>query len=377
MNSESPVVSICIVTFGALARVQAAIEAVRSHTSMPYQLVVFDNGSTDVTREWLRENLTVAQYIESPTNSGFSGGNNLAVNHATAPFVCLLNSDTVVPPLWIEPLIAAFDHDPNLGIAVPMLLNENGSVQEAGCHTDADGRAEPMYYGVESNDEHIQTPRSVVYGSAACWVLRTSTYREFGGLDCGYGLAYYEDVDFASKLRARGLRIQYVPGSKVVHAQGASSNPDDAVRLRDAQQRRFAQKHATNLAHHSNIYDLDQEPHRFAAARDVDCATRTLHVLPTASALNALYNKISTSVPFSSGHHTLCNVTPQGISLVSRRADVSIRADRAESVITDHLFHFSMIRASQDWLHDQSALLTETQPQSEWSSELPSDLASL
>ena len=368
MKRSAPIVSICMVTFGALESVRAAIESVRKHTTMPYQLVVVDNGSTDGTREWLRTQLAEDEYIESPMNTGFSGGNNLAVNSATAPFVCLLNSDTIVPQNWLEPLVAAFAHDPGLGIAVPLLLNRDGTVQEAGCSTDATGRAEPMFYGAASTSDRVSTPRSIAYGSAACWLLRTAMYRELGGLDCGYGLVYYEDVDFAFALRARGLRVQLVPAVHVVHAQGASSNPDAAVRLRDIQQKRFANRHATDLAHHSHIYDLDNEPHRFAAARDVDCATRTLYVLGTAEEVRSVYDQIRATVPFASGHHSLCTTTAQALPFVSQRADIVVYSNGVHQCLDQHLFHFSEVRASRDWLDHNTALLQVTQPQAETSS---------
>ena len=367
MNPEAPLVSVCMVTFGAFERVRAAIESVRRHTTVPYQLIVVDNGSTDGTRDWLRHHLTDHEYIESATNSGFSGGNNLAVNRAIAPFVCLLNSDTIVPAHWLEPLVEAFADDPDLGIAIPLLLNSDGSVQEAGCNTDSDGRAEPLFYGVDSDHEQLRSPRSIAYGSAACWLLRTATYRRFGGLDCGYGLAYYEDVDFAFTLRAHRLRIQFVPDVKVVHAQGASSDPKSAEALRDAQQYRFARRHATDLAHHSHIYDLDNEPHRFAAARDVDCAVRTLHIFKTVDETTAKYQSISDAPPFASGHHTLCTEDSQTPSLVSHRADIDIQAAGAARVVEEQIFHFSEIVAHQSWLDANRALIQATQPQSDTS----------
>ena len=69
--------------------------------------------------------------IEVDENLGFSGGNNLGAHHATGELLCFLNPDVVVGPGWLEPLVASLD-DPTVGIAAPVLVNVDGSLQEAG-----------------------------------------------------------------------------------------------------------------------------------------------------------------------------------------------------------------------------------------------------
>ncbi len=375
--AATPKISICIVTFGALEWVQRAIAAVRDHTSVDYELIVVDNGSPDGTRAWLREHLSPDEYIESPCNTGFAGGNNLAVNQARAPFLCLLNSDAIVPVGWAEPLLEALERNPDLGIAVPMLTNADGSVQEVGCNVDADGYTWPLFLGASPFASVLQSPRTVTYGSAACWVLRTTTYRRLGGLDCGFGRAYYEDVDFAFTVQEHGMEIQCIPGVRVMHAQGASSSDRVAAeQLREAQRHRFVGRHATELAHHSHVFDLEREPHRYFATRDANRAWRTLEVFDAAADLHARVEAIETEIPRPDHQWTLI-CTPDDDHRVSTEPRGSAHVEILHHtdtvvVLQDRLFHFSEIVAPRAWLTTHHDTITANQPQARIE-EMPSD----
>ncbi len=341
-TSETPQITICMVTFGALRWVRESIEALRAHTTIPHQLVVVDNGSNDGTLDWLRANLHAGELIENPINSGFSGGNNLAVNAAIAPLLCLLNSDAIVGPSWLEPLIAALENDPTAGIAVPILLNLDGSVQEAGCNIDSDGRAEPMFAGRKLEDLNRSTQRTVPYGSAACWVLRTATYRDLGGFDCGYGKAFYEDVDFAFALAEAGFRTTLVPAVAIVHAQGASAGDRTrAESLRSTQQTRFVRRHQSQLATRWHIYDLEREPHRFHAARDIGATQRTLVV--------------------DLEHNTLTSTTEGTSEGISEGAIAPY--EQIRQFLRDRLFMFTTVRAPGSWCDAHAPLIAKYQPQ--------------
>ena len=57
-----------------------------------------------------------------------------AAMHARGEYLCLLNSDAVVPENWLEPLLARFD-DPRVGAVVPLYVFPDGSLQEANRET--------------------------------------------------------------------------------------------------------------------------------------------------------------------------------------------------------------------------------------------------
>jgi GT2 family glycosyltransferase len=89
-----------------------------------FDAIVVDNASSDGSRELLARDFPWVRVIASPTNRGFAGGNNLALDEVTTPYAVLLNNDATPEPGWLRNLLAAFDepggHD--VGIACGKIL---------------------------------------------------------------------------------------------------------------------------------------------------------------------------------------------------------------------------------------------------------------
>src|SRR5439155_1256166 len=84
------------------------------------RVLLVDNGSTDGSVEHVRICYPEVGIIENGKNLGFAEGNNRGLTRALAcgaDYVLLLNNDTVVDPGFIEPLLEAFDKDPQVGFA--------------------------------------------------------------------------------------------------------------------------------------------------------------------------------------------------------------------------------------------------------------------
>lgn len=276
--NDCPRVSVLMVTYGARDWVEASIAALASNTEPVYELIVVDNGSDDGTREFLRDAVEGAILHEADTNLGFGAGNNLAELHARGEFLCLLNSDAIVPTGWLAPLLARFD-DPRVAAVTPLYVYPDGRVQEAGAIVESDGRAVALGVGGDPESLAWRWRRSISYGSAACMLVRRLCFEAVGGFDPAYGLAYYEDVDFAFRLRARGWRVVLEPAVRVVHAQGGSSSEhSEAVAARDANQALFRSRWEHELWYRPVIFGQPQ-PHRAAAARDIDAVDRVLLVV--------------------------------------------------------------------------------------------------
>ena len=219
-------------------------------------------------------------------------------------------------------------------------------------------------FGIRADPDDVEWswPRRVTYGSAACWMVRTAAFHAIGGLDAGYGLGYYEDADFAFELDRRRLRIDLVPGVRVVHAQGASS-PSSAIATerRDANRARFVARQRSLLEHRWHTLDLPNEPHRYYAARDVDIAYRVLLVLD-ALPIDGLpewetpNSRLTVALPAERLEHDTAAVRQL------RDRGVEVVGD-AEQALRDRMFLLDEVIAPAAWLNDRSALLTEWQPQ--------------
>jgi GT2 family glycosyltransferase len=365
---ERPLVSVLMVTYGARAWVERALEALIEHTPPIYELVVVDNGSTDGTREYLRDSIDGARVYESPYNLGFGVGNNLAAMHARGDFLCLLNSDAIVSENWLEPLVQRFD-DPRVGAVVPLYLFPDGTLQEAGAVVEADGRVVALGVRDDPATAEWSFARTVSYGSAACMLMRRHVFQALGGFDPAYGTAYYEDVDLAFRLQALGLQVVVEPAVQVVHAQGASSPTHaDATARRDANQARFRERWNALLRHRPNMFGAP-EPHHFFGARDIEVVDRFLVIAPVLPARGdplgrcartiaaALDGGIVTVATFrDSGDQTLRD------ELLSAGIEVVVVEDW-DSWLERRRFHYSAVICEPATRTRLAGALAATQPQ--------------
>jgi GT2 family glycosyltransferase len=363
-----PRVSVLMVTYGARVWVERALRALVDHTPPVYELIIVDNGSTDGTRGYLRDSIEGALVIESPRNLGFGLGNNLAAMHARGEFLCLLNSDAIVPANWLEPLLERFD-DPRVGAVVPLYVFPDGTLQEAGSVVEADGRVVALGVRGDSDDPSWRFARTITYGSAACMLVRRSVFQALGGFDPEYGTAYYEDVDLAFRLTTMDLRVVIEPAVRIVHAQGASSpTPADAATRRDANQSRFRTRWAPMLGHRPQMFGAPR-PHRFYAARDVEAVDRILLLSPELPGVqDELFHTARTlAVALDQGLVTIATLRDTG----DRSAVDQLLAAGVEVAVVDHgdawlnarCFHFAAVLAARPELDALAGALRATQPQ--------------
>jgi GT2 family glycosyltransferase len=273
-----PLVSVVVVTYGQGELVLGALRALVRRTPPCYELVLVDNASPDGTGELLAEQVHGARLVRAAENLGFGTGANLGALASRGRYLCFLNSDAFVERGWLEPLADALEADPRLGAAVPMILNTDGSLQEAGSVVRGDGATQAVGFGDDPCRFQYRYPRLVDYGSGACLCVRRSAFSAAGGFDPVYGKGYYEDVDLCLRLALMGLPTRYVPASRVRHVRGASSAPADLLRLRDANAAVFAARWRDELRWRPPLARLVSHPHRVAALRDAHSVDRVLVV---------------------------------------------------------------------------------------------------
>lgn len=274
--SADPLVSIVIVTYGTGPIALETLDAVALHTTIPHEVIVVDclptNPSTR-TSVLLGDRADIRLFAVDD-NLGFAGGNEYGVEQARGDHLCFLNPDVIVGPGWLEPLIAALD-DPAVGIAAPVFLNDDGSLQEAGQLIFSDTFTAPIAgQDVLPGDRTQIFSRDVDYASAACWVVRRSDHHAIGGFDRHYHPAYFEDADYALRMEASGRRTRLVADVPVVHHRGQGSGTRDAA-VGQVTHARFKRRWAEQLADRPARPATDAEA---IAARDRLASRTTLFV---------------------------------------------------------------------------------------------------
>jgi GT2 family glycosyltransferase len=365
-RAERPRVSIVIVTFGAWALARRALEALRDRTPVPFEVVVVDNPTPEDVAGRLREEVEGVEVIENDQNEGFGPAANRGAERARGALVLFLNSDTVVQEGWIEPLIDALEELPGAGAAVPMLLNEDGTVQEAGGLLFREGWTLMYGFGKDPADPSIRFRRRIDYGSAACLLLRRSEFLDLGGFDPAFVPAYCEDVDLQLRLRRLGRDVVYEPRSRVVHIRFGSSGLDEGVAARLVRRNTalIRERWPDILARRPALVEVPEHAHRVFAARDAEALERILVIgeSPPPKILEALLRR------HPGGRLTLVATAPmteeEREPLLLDGIEAVGPLDDPEPWFRERLFHYTAILAVDGSVEEGLAeQLAQTQPE--------------
>jgi GT2 family glycosyltransferase/glycosyltransferase involved in cell wall biosynthesis len=273
---DEPLVSVVMVTYGNWPLVRRSLDALLERTEAVYEVIVVDSASPDETAQRLTEEVEGANVVLSVENIGFGGGSNLGAEKARGRYVCFLNSDAIVEPGWLDPLLDVLEEDETAGAVVPMLLNPDGSIQEAGSVIDSIGWTLALGRGQSASDFAHRFRREIDYGSAACLLISRESFWQVDGFEAAYGIGYFEDVDLSFKLKERGLRTIYEPRSRVVHELHGSGTSIQARRRMEANRGVFYERWAERLSRRPTLVELQTNPGQLVAARDAEVLDRIL-----------------------------------------------------------------------------------------------------
>ncbi len=180
------------------------------------ELVVVDNDSGDGSAAKIREAVPAATVVEAGSNTGFAGGCNLGVAHATGEYVAFLNNDARPDRDWVSAAVAAFQSDATIGSVASKVLDWDGNLVD---YVDGSLTWFGMGYKreVEKPDTgEWDTAKDVLFGTGAALFVRADLYRDVGGFDERFFM-FYEDVDLGWRLNLLGHRVRYVPQSLAFH----------------------------------------------------------------------------------------------------------------------------------------------------------------
>lgn len=179
------------------------------------RLVVVNDGSDARTTEWLRGKKGFV-LVENEKNLGFVKSANRGLLFSDAPWVCLLNSDTLMTPGALERMIARCERDERIGLCCPLSNNAvNLSVKI------------PPGEDVFSFAERVARTSPALYPDAVtavgfCLLVKRELIRSVGVFDETFGRGYGEETDLHYRARAAGWRSVVADDTFVYHRQGAS-----------------------------------------------------------------------------------------------------------------------------------------------------------
>ena len=192
-------------------------------STIPINVVVIDNGSSDGTPETIRQKYPQVEIIETLRNLGFGRANNLGIKKAFesgADHIFLLNQDAWVEPDTIEKLAKAAELFPEYGIVSPVHLNDSGSAFDYGflnylCRNGTRNYLSDFYLKPRDKLAEIY---QLDFVNAAFWLLPRKTIETVGGFN-PFFVHYGEDRDYVNRCNYFDLKVGFVPFARAYHAR--------------------------------------------------------------------------------------------------------------------------------------------------------------
>jgi GT2 family glycosyltransferase len=221
---EWPLVSILIVNYNGAEVLRDCLTSLRQVTYPRLEVVVVENGSTDNSKEVLAQHPAIL-VLQSDRNRGFAGGNNFGLPACNGQFVLLLNSDTIVTPGFLEPLVEYLRDHPQVGIVQgKMILSRHGNVLDV-CGSFLTRFGFLYHYGYYKQDtQKYDRSYPVFSAKGACLLFRRELVTAVGGYLFNEDFfCYYEETDFCHRAWLTGHEAHFVHTSTIQHLQGATS----------------------------------------------------------------------------------------------------------------------------------------------------------
>jgi GT2 family glycosyltransferase len=206
-------------------------------------------------------------------NLGFTGSVNRALAQVKQGDVIILNSDTIVPPGFIDRLVTASQSSPKIGTVTP--LSNNGEFTSFPIPNTANplGLREDIeridaFAAKLNSDRVIDIPSGIGF----CLFVTRACLDSVGVLSDDFGAGYLEDADFCLRARERGFRNVCAPSIYVGHAGSKS----------------FGQEKRSLVVHNLSILERRYPSHRpecgaFIVADPLKTARQAIERVATAS----------------------------------------------------------------------------------------------
>lgn len=197
-------------------------KCLRSLTGEPARVIVVDNGSTDGSRELVRERFPEAALVCLDRNYGFCRAVNEGIAASKTTYVILLNNDTEVEPGFVRALEQPLERHPEVfsGAAQIRNMRDPDRIDDAGDYYCALGWAFAL--GKDRPKAAYQRARGIFAACGAAAIYRRKIFAEIGCMDENH-FAYLEDIDLGYRARINGYHNLYIPQAVVYHAGSAVS----------------------------------------------------------------------------------------------------------------------------------------------------------
>ncbi|GEM_PF-122795 len=191
------------------------------------EVIVLDNGRIDPCKEKIMEFLPKIKYLANENNEGFSKGYNKTIKYSLGKYYLMLNSDIEVLEQGLSELIKVEDEFRGEAVLGGKLVFPDGSNQDSAFHLPTITGAFKEYFLARKGSYFMFMPSggkpAAVEGLVmACLLIPSKVLNKVGLLDEGTFI-FFEDIEYARRLKKFKIPVYLVPTAKFIHFHGGST----------------------------------------------------------------------------------------------------------------------------------------------------------
>ncbi|MBI4768126.1 MAG: glycosyltransferase family 2 protein [Deltaproteobacteria bacterium] len=203
-----------------------------------FEVWLVDNASTDGSLTAVDGRFPKVRLIRNSRNLGFAAANNQALGQIKGRYALLVNTDVVITKGSVQALFRFMEDTVEAGMACGQLLNLDGTKQNSIANLPSPALLLtnetllrilfPKAY--PSKLRRYESPIEVESCIGACLMVRKTAMDAVGLLDERF-FFYFEETDWACRMRKAGWKVFFVPAARFFHAQGQSVGHEAQSRL--------------------------------------------------------------------------------------------------------------------------------------------------
>lgn len=231
----APLVSIIIANKDQKATLENCINSIYEKTTYSnFEIIIVENNSAEEETfayykalEEKHKNLSVVYWKDK---FNYSAINNFGFEYAKGEHILLLNNDVeIISENWIDEMLM-FAQRQDVGAVGAMLYYPDDTIQHAGVIVGLGGVAGHAHKNLKRGELgymiRASIPQNFSAVTFACVMIPSKVYRETGGLDDKFQVAF-NDVDMCMRIREKGYLIVFTPYAELYHYESKSRGEED------------------------------------------------------------------------------------------------------------------------------------------------------
>lgn len=223
---KKPLISIITVNFHQPEVTSELLNSIRELSYPNIETIIIDNDQSGDDTALYSKHLEGVRVINSKTNLGFAGANNVGIEASKGDYIFLLNNDTEISDGTIEQLLWCFD-SPSVGAVSPVLRYHSHPemIQYAGFTEINPLTGRNITINEAQSTEVSKTP----YFHGAAVMIPKWVIEQCGLMPEDYFL-YYEELDWSRIFREKGFEIKVCHTTSILHKESITTGKNSPLK---------------------------------------------------------------------------------------------------------------------------------------------------